>query len=145
VAAFVDAPVKDIKAHWPDDVVDVEVDGHKRSALAQTLEVLADPPRPTAVRLAGPFDPLLQGRDRDMLIPDADRRKVVWRVLGRPGVIFVAAEPVGIWRATKAGKKLRINLDLWTSHTKKQKDAIADEAHRLADFRAIELTELNGL
>jgi hypothetical protein len=145
VASFVDAPVKDIGAHWPEDVVDVDVDGLTKSALADTLDVLSDPPQPTAVRLAGPFDPLLQGRDRELLVPDAGRRKTVWRALGRPGVVFVAAEPIGTWRSAKAGNKLRVTLDLWTQPTQKQKDAIVDETQRLADFRGIDLLDVAGL
>ncbi|PVY34225.1 DNA glycosylase AlkZ-like family protein [Williamsia muralis] len=143
VAAFLDAPVKEVKAHWPDDVLDVDVEGQGKSALIEAIDVLTDPPQPTAVRLAGPYDALLQGRDREMLVPEVDRRKTVWPVLGRPGVIFAAAEPVGTWRPAKAGKKLRIKVEPWVRHTTKVQKAIAVEAERLARFRGVELAGID--
>jgi hypothetical protein len=145
VAAFLDAPVKDVRAHWPEDAVEVTVDGQPRSALKDSLEVLQEPPRPTAVRLVGPYDPLLQGRDREMLIPDDTRRKSIWPVLGRPGVVFVAAEPIGIWRPTKAGNRLKIRVEPWARHTAKLRKAITHEAERLAAFRAVELAGIDEL
>ncbi len=104
VAAFLDAPVRDVKAHWPDDVVEVVVDedaaGGGRSprfVLADDYDALAtsvDQPTPV-VRLLGPYDPYLQLRDRELLVPDPTRRKQLWPVLGRPGAIVAGGEIVG--------------------------------------------------
>jgi hypothetical protein len=139
VSEYLDAPVRDIKAHWPTDVVDVLVDGQTRSALAGTLQVLTDPPEPSGLRLVGPYDPLLQARDRELLMPDAARRKATWPVLGRPGVIFSAAEPIGTWRPAKAGKKLNITVELWAKTNRAINAAIEEQAARLARFRGLDL------
>lgn len=138
VAEFLDAPVRDIKAHWPSDVTDVSVDGQTRSALTDDVSVLIDPPEPTGLRLVGPYDPLLQARDRELLIPDATLRKATWPVLGRPGVIFSAAEPIGTWRPAKAGKKLNITVELWSKTTAKITAAIDEQAAQLAQFRGLD-------
>src|SRR3712207_8967177 len=44
------------------------------------------------VRLLGPFDLLLQGKDRDVLVPERSRHKALWPVLGRPGAVLVGRE-----------------------------------------------------
>ena len=44
VAGALDAPVRTVRRHWPDDTVAVEVDGEPREVLADDLDALADPP-----------------------------------------------------------------------------------------------------
>ncbi|WP_020109597.1 DNA glycosylase AlkZ-like family protein [Nocardia sp. 348MFTsu5.1] len=144
VASFLDAPVQDVKAHWPSDVTPVTVEGETRSALTEYVDVLTDPPKPTGVFLLGPYDPLLQTRDRDLLIPDARIRKTIWPALGRPGVIFSNAEPIGTWRPAKAGKKLNINIELWTRQTAAVSGAIKEQAQQLAEFRGATLSEVRS-
>lgn len=139
VAGFVGSAVKDIKAQWPTDVDAVKIAGEVRSALNDEISAIADPPTPVGVRLVGPYDPLLQAKDRELLIPDADRRKAVWPALGRPGVVFAAGEPIGTWRPSLQGKKLNVTLDLWTRADKRTLGVIGDQATRLADFRGVDL------
>ncbi|WP_372339079.1 DNA glycosylase AlkZ-like family protein [Actinoplanes sp. RD1] len=55
------------------------------------------------------MDPLLQARDREVLVPDRARQKEVWRALGNPGVLLVDGEIAGVWRAKTAGRK-RVDL-----------------------------------
>lgn len=138
VAGFLEAPVKDVKAQWPTDTEAVEVAGEERSALTDSTDGLTDPPTPTGIRLVGPYDPLLQARDRELLVPDAGKRKIMWPSIGRPGVVFDAGEPIGTWRPARSGKKLNVTLDLWTSATKKTRDGIAEQAARLAEFRGVD-------
>ena len=136
VAAYIDAPVKDVSAHWPDDAVDVEVDGETRSALADDVDALASPPEPRdVVRLLGPFDPFLQCRDRELLVPDDARRKDIWRTLGRPGSVLVGHEIGGTWRPKMSGGKLRLAVDAWGSLPK-----LDEQAEALAAFRGVTFT-----
>jgi hypothetical protein len=67
----------------------VHVDGHSRFVPGDDLAMLRDPPLAEATRLLGAFDPWLQARDRELLVPDADARRELWPVLGRPGAVLV--------------------------------------------------------
>ncbi len=132
VAAYIDAPVKDVSAHWPDDSVDVEVGGETRSALADDVDALSSPPESDVVQLLGPFDPFLQLRDRELLVPDDARRKDVWRTLGRPGSVLVGHEIHGTWRPRMSGGKLRLAIDAWTSLPD-----LDEQAEALASYRGV--------
>jgi hypothetical protein len=41
---------------------------------------------------------LLQGTDRELLVPDADRRRALWTSRVWPGCLLVEGEVVGTWR-----------------------------------------------
>ncbi|WP_280453266.1 DNA glycosylase AlkZ-like family protein [Nocardia cyriacigeorgica] len=45
-----------------------------------------------------PHDPYLRHTDRVLLVPDAERRKLIWRPVSAPGAVLDAGEVVGIWR-----------------------------------------------
>ena len=101
VAEYLDAPVREVTARWPDDAVEVRVEGERRWVLRQDAPRLsADPPRVT--RLLAPFDLFLQARDRSLLVPDQRRAKQLWPVLGRPGAVLVDGELVGVRRVRLA-------------------------------------------
>jgi hypothetical protein len=136
VAGYLDAPVKDIKARWPADAVEVDVDGERRWLLADDVDRLDDAP-PRVVRLLGPFDLYLQGRDRSLLVDDADRAKDLWRILGRPGGVLVDDEIVGTWRARRSGGSVAVSVSLWADV---DRSAIGEQAERLAAFRDARLT-----
>jgi hypothetical protein len=140
VAAYLDAPVKEVREHWPPDAVEVSVDGERRWAL--DVDALgADPARTT--RLLGPFDPYLQTRDRSLLVPDPARAKDLWRTLGRPGAVLVDGEVAGTWRPRKNGRRLSVQVELW--HDVPRAD-LEREAERLAAVRgaALDRCEVGG-
>ena len=133
VAGYVDSTVKEIKAHWPEDVVPVEVDGERLEILADDADALAGAEPADNARLLGPFDLFLQGRDRELVLPDAAARKDLWRTIGRPGGVLVGHEVVGSWRPRSSGKKLRLALNMWSGG--KPPKALAEQAEHLATFR----------
>ncbi|MFP5346622.1 MAG: winged helix DNA-binding domain-containing protein [Actinomycetes bacterium] len=142
VAGYLDAPVKDVAAHWPDDAVDVLVDGEKRFLLAADLDAaLADRP-PAVVRLLGPFDLFLQAQDRSLLVDDPARRKALWPVLGRPGAVLHGSRVVGTWRPRKAGSRLTVSVEMWDGATAAVRDGVAEQAERLAEHRGLQLSDL---
>lgn len=133
VPGYVDSPVAEVKRRWPEDVVPVEVEGRRLDVLAADQDLLADPPGTDAVRLLGSHDLFLQGRDRELVVPDADARKDLWRTIGRPGGVLVAGEVVGSWRPRSSGKKLRLAVTTWDGSAVPA--GVAEEAERLAAFR----------
>lgn len=137
VAAFLDAPVAEIKAHWPEDAVPVDVGG--RTAWWPGDAVSPDP-QPALVRLLGGYDLFLQGRDRSVILPDPSRHKALWPVIGRPGAVLSGGEIVGLWRPKAAGRRLTLRLDLWSPVSKVVRTAIDAQAERLAAHRGLTLT-----
>lgn len=144
VAAYVDAPVKDVRAHWPDDVAPVAVSGtepQERWVLAEDVDHLSgarDGLGGGAVRLVGPFDPYLQLRDRATLVGDQTRAKDVWRTLGRPGAVLADGEVVGTWRPRTAATRLTVRVDAWVPFDAALTRAVAEQAARLGAFRGVE-------
>ena len=139
-ATFIDAPQKDVKAHWPEDVVTVEVDGKEGDVLEADAELLGDAGGlPKGVTLLAPFDPYLQLRDRELLVPDEKARKDLWRTIGRPGGLLVDGEVVGSWRPRTKGKKFELAVNPWQKVSKAAQQRTGEAAEGLADFRALTL------
>ena len=127
-----------MKARWPDDAVEVSLDGETRWLLAEDESSLGSGPARTT-RLLGPYDLFLQAKDRGLLIDDAAHAKALWPVLGRPGAVLVDGEIAGTWRPRKSGSKLTVQVELWARASRK---AVEGEAERLAAFRGITLTKV---
>jgi hypothetical protein len=149
VAGYLDAPLKDVRAHWPDDAVEVVVRGvppagrrDARFVLAGDLESLAaagsDAGGPT-VRLLGPYDPYLQLRDRELLVGNEVRRTDLWRVLGRPGAIVADGEVLGTWRPRTSGRRLTVRIEAWEALSAGVRALVGEQAERLAAHRGVTL------
>jgi hypothetical protein len=141
VADYLDATVTDVKARWPADAVEVSVDGERRWVLAEDIAALAVG-RARSTRLVGPFDLFLQAKDRPLLVADPARAKALWPVLGRPGVVLHDGEIAGMWRPRKAGKNLKVHIELWVNASPALRRAVSEQAERLAAFRK---TSLSGI
>jgi hypothetical protein len=116
----------------------VDVEGERRWVLAADADRLDAEP-PPATRLLGPFDLYLQGRDRALLVEDGAHARDLWRILGRPGGVLAGGEIVGTWRARKAGAAVTVSVELWSPV---DRDAVAEQAERLATFRGLTLKSL---
>jgi hypothetical protein len=149
VAAFLDSPVAEIKKHWPEDAVEVSVDGRRGWLLGEVGGTAGGrggvvPPEiiehdQKLLRLLGGFDLFLQGKDRDLIVPDASRHKELWPILGRPGAVLHGTEIVGIWRPKASGRQFTLRLSLWTALSKRSRIQLDMEAEQLAAHRDAEL------
>ncbi|WP_117214869.1 winged helix DNA-binding domain-containing protein [Allorhizocola rhizosphaerae] len=135
VAEFLDAPVKEVKARWPTDTVEVRVAGETRWLLAGAPE----PAEFAGARLLGPYDLFLQARDRKTLVPDADRAGELWPVIGRPGAVLANGDLVGSWRPRSSGGKLTVAVQPWGKLSAPIRRAIAEQAERLSAHRGVAL------
>ena len=142
VADYLDAPVKDVKARWPDDVVEVLVEGEPRWVLSSDAGKLTSE-RVTTTRLLGPFDLFLQARDRKPLVDDPARAKALWPALGRPGAVLLDGEIAGLWRPRKSGKRFRVHVELWAKASASVRKAITEQAERLAAYRQVPLSGID--
>lgn len=87
------------------------------------------PQQSTAVRLLPSGDAywLLQGADRELLVPDATQRAALWTPRVWPGALLVAGELVGTWRRAMAD----LSIEPWRRLTRAERDAVEAEAASL--------------
>jgi hypothetical protein len=84
---------------------------------------------PAPARLLPSGDPyfLLDGNERDLLVPRADQRALLWTSRVWPGALLVEGEIRGTWR--RAQHALRV--ETWTRLSRSARDAIEAEAAAL--------------
>ena len=70
---------------------------------------------------------LLQGADRELLVPDARRRGARWTSRVWPGAVLIAGEIVGTWRRAHAD----LSVQPWRRLTRAQRAAVEAEAESL--------------
>lgn len=143
MAEYLDAPVREVQARWPEDVAEVRVDGEVRSVLAADEPALASCDDTTAVRLLGPYDLFLQARDRATLVPDPAHAKELWPVLGRPGAVLAGGELVGTWRPRKSGRTMTLAVRPWRTLSAATHDSIVAQARRLAAHRGVSRVDVD--
>ncbi len=121
------------------ELTEVDLAGRQAWALAEDLDALAGTAAAPGVRLLPNLDPLGAGRDRELLVPDAEVRKRVWTSLGGPGVVLAGGEVAGLWRPAKKGRRLRVTVE---ALGELPRDELFEEAERLAPFRGAEAVEV---
>lgn len=67
---------------------------------------------------------LLQGADRELLVPRADRRRALWTPRVWPGCVLLDGDVAGTWR--RAGAVVAI--DPWRRLSRRERDAVEAEA-----------------
>jgi hypothetical protein len=67
---------------------------------------------------------LLQGEDRELLVPEADRRRALWTSRVWPGAVLVDGEIVGTWRRARD----TMSIDTWRRLSRAERDAVEAEA-----------------
>jgi hypothetical protein len=70
---------------------------------------------------------LLQGADRELLVPEEDRRAALWTSRVWPGAVMLAGELAGIWR--REGRDVTVHP--WRRMSSADRDAVAAEAESL--------------
>jgi hypothetical protein len=64
------------------------------------------------------------GADRELLVPDADRRAQLWTPRVWPGGLLVGGELAGTWRRADA----KLEITPWRRHSPAERDAVQAEA-----------------
>jgi len=67
---------------------------------------------------------LLRGVDRELLVPDAERRAALWTSRVWPGAVLVEGEIVGTWRRAQAN----LTVTPWTRIPRAKREAVEAEA-----------------
>jgi hypothetical protein len=98
--------------------------------LSQDEPLFRAPPDPTApARLLPSGDTwfLLQGADRELLLPDEHQRRALWTSRVWPGALLVEGETVGTWRRAE----YMLTIQPWHRLSSAQRDAVEAEASSL--------------
>jgi hypothetical protein len=83
-----------------------------------------DPPAPARLLPSGDAYYLLQGRDRELLVPEARLCPTLWTPRVWPGALLVKGEIVGIWRRDQGD----VTINPWRSLTSPERAVIEAEA-----------------
>ncbi|GAA3350800.1 crosslink repair DNA glycosylase YcaQ family protein [Amorphoplanes nipponensis] len=133
---YLGSSTAEMKQVWPAGLAEVRVAGRRTWLPAGSLPALTAAEPMSGVRLLPAMDPLLQARDRDLLVPERARQKEIWRLLGNPGALLVDGEIAGVWRAKMAGRR-RVDLTVtpFGTLTARARKAVEQEAAAVARAR----------
>ncbi len=107
-----------------------------RTPIGDALILASDEPMlrepagsPAPARLLPSGDPfyLLQGADRELLVPDARRRLMLWTPRVWPGALLVGGDIAGTWRRSRAV----VTVHPWRRLSREERNAVDAEAATL--------------
>lgn len=87
----------------------------------------ARPPAPARLLPSGDTWFLLQGADRELLVPEERHRRALWTSRVWPGALLVDGETVGTWRRAQHV----LTIQPWRRLSRAQRDAVEAEAGAL--------------
>jgi hypothetical protein len=87
----------------------------------------AGPVAPARLLPSGDAYLLLQGADRDLLVPDPDRRGALWTPRVWPGGLILAGEIAGTWRRAHTV----MTVQPWRQLSRAERDAVTAEAESM--------------
>jgi hypothetical protein len=137
LARWIGVKPRDAKLTWDaltDELVEVtvdEVDSERRWLLDSDTESLLSAEPIEGVRLLPPSDPYLRF-NRELLVPDADRRRRVLPQAGEspgyaPGAMLVDGQIAGVWQRQSG----RVGLASFEPLSEVVAQAVEDEARRM--------------
>lgn len=91
------------------------------------LRTASGPAAPARLLPSGDAYWLLQGDDREILVPDADRRRMLWTPRVWPGAVLVNGEIVGTWRRAQE----RVTIHTWRRLSREERGVVEEEAASL--------------
>ncbi len=131
---------KKMLAALGDEAVELDVDGDRAWVLAGDAAEIASAEPPETARLLPAFDPWVVGTARyapAQLDPALKAR--VFRPQGWISpVLLVNGRMVGVWKHTRKGRRLDVELEPFGRLPRWARAQLEDEADRLAEFLALE-------
>lgn len=91
------------------------------------MRAAAGPPADARLLPSGDTYFLLQGADRELLIPRADRRREMWTSRVWPGALLVRGDVIGTWRRADAD----VTISAWRRLSRGEREAVGSEAAAL--------------
>jgi hypothetical protein len=85
------------------------------------------PPASARLLPSGDAYTLLQGADRELLVPDPDNRRRLWTPRVWPGAVLVDGEIAGTWRRAQT----EVTIESWRRLSRAEREAVESEAASL--------------
>ncbi|WP_219417529.1 DNA glycosylase AlkZ-like family protein [Pseudonocardia nigra] len=142
VAAFLGTSRAAVAPDRPPGLVPARVDGRTAAVPEELVDAVRSAVPAEVVRLLPPSDPLVQGRDRALLVPDPAHRKLLWPTLGPPGIVLSRTEVAAAWRATQRGRVLEVAVQELRTLGAAERAQLEQEAQRLAHVRGARETRV---
>lgn len=136
-AAFLGTKASEMSSLRLEGLAGIDMEGRRGWIPDDAVEALQAPPTPPAVRLLPPSDPLLQARDRDLMVPDRGQQKALWPILGRPGALLVHGDIAGVWRARKKSRRLDVEVQPFRRLSAAARRGVEEEAPLVARARGL--------
>ena len=99
-------------------------DGFVLATDESTIRGPAEPSAPARLLPSGDVFYLLQGADRELLVPDAARRAALWTSRVWPGALLVAGDVAGTWRRSGSA----VTVTPWRRLSREERAAVEAEA-----------------
>lgn len=84
-------------------------------------------PAPARLLPSGDAFYLLEGSDRELLVPEAEHRDLLWTARVWPGALLVGGEVAGVWRR----RQHLVTIEPWRPLSREERDAVEEEAASL--------------
>ena len=133
-----------------EEMEEVQVCGKKAWILSADHESLfSSPDFPRPFVLPAGYDPYLDQRDRQMICPEKELQRKIWRTVANPGVVLFQGRAVGIWSSRKKKDGLSVAVTLWQYEAgtgfpdeASAKRTLCEMAEAWAAFRGLSVREL---
>jgi hypothetical protein len=138
VAWFLQTSTPVARSVMPDGISEVRIDGRPAWIPTDRLPALRRATPRAGLRLLPPSDGLVRVDDREILVPRAEHREVVYRTLGSPGTLLVDGEIAGTWRARTKGQRIAIDVMPFGALARARRSDLDAEAARVAALRGVD-------
>jgi hypothetical protein len=115
-----------------DDLAELRFGNGTGWLMSSDVAALESPPAAEGIRLLPPGDPYLQKPNRQLLAPDAELRKRLFRPVASPGAVLRNGRLAGLWRARAKGRKAEITVE---ALGRLSREELEEEAQRVAELR----------
>ena len=123
-----------------DEIVPISVQGRTQYLLSADLADLQNAgDGGGSLRLLGAHDPYLDVRDREVLLPDKAKQRLVWKTVANPGAVLHGGRIVGVWKAKTQKEGLTLTAELFEPLSRADQEALAADANAYAAFREMTL------
>jgi hypothetical protein len=129
------APAGRVMKASGDELIEVDVEGHRASALTEDVSALARARINTPVRLLPAFDVYVVGtRPRESLV-DSRFENLIFRQAGWISpVVLIDGRAHGVWKHERTGKGIEVAVSAFGMLSGAHRKAIAEEADSLGKF-----------